>query len=67
MSWIKMQHRIKSMPVVAAITEKGYNARPIPGGERVSIGVLHNKGPVDAALFAGFPGGTGCDSGDPAV
>jgi 3-deoxy-7-phosphoheptulonate synthase len=42
--------------VVAAITEKGYKARPIPGGERVSIGVLHNKGPVDAALFAGFPG-----------
>ena len=41
--------------VVAAITEKGYNARPIPGGERVSIGVLHNKA-VDAALFAGFPG-----------
>ena len=42
--------------VVAAIEQKGYKARPIPGGERVSIGVLHNKGPVDAALFAGFAG-----------
>ncbi len=42
--------------VVIAIGEKGYKARPIPGGERVSIGILHNKGPVDTALFAGFPG-----------
>ena len=42
--------------VVAAIEQKGYKARPIPGGERVSIGVLHNQGPVDAGLFAGFAG-----------
>ena len=34
----------------------GCAARPIPGGERVSIGVLNNKGPVDAGLFAGLEG-----------
>ena len=42
--------------VVAEIENRGYTARPIPGGERVSIGVLNNKGPVEAALFAGLPG-----------
>jgi 3-deoxy-7-phosphoheptulonate synthase len=42
--------------VVAAIEARGYTARPIPGGERVSIGVLYNKGAVDAALFVGYPG-----------
>jgi 3-deoxy-7-phosphoheptulonate synthase len=42
--------------VVAAIEDRGYKARPIPGGERVSIGVLQNQGAVDASLFAGLPG-----------
>jgi len=42
--------------VVAAIENRGYKARPIPGGERVSIGVLQNQGAVDASLFAGLPG-----------
>ncbi len=42
--------------VVAAIESRGYKARPIPGGERVSIGVLQNKGAVDISLFAGLPG-----------
>jgi len=42
--------------VVAAIENRGYVARPIPGGERVTIGVLHNKGPVDASLFIGMQG-----------
>ena len=42
--------------VVAAIEERGYTARPIPGGERVSIGILNNKGPVDASHFLGLPG-----------
>ncbi|MGD9307842.1 MAG: 3-deoxy-7-phosphoheptulonate synthase [Desulfosarcina sp.] len=42
--------------VVAIIESKGCTARPIPGGDRVSIGVLNNKGPVDAALFIGLPG-----------
>ena len=42
--------------VVGVIEEKGCTARTIPGGDRVSIGVLNNKGPVDAALFIGLPG-----------
>lgn len=42
--------------VVKVIESKGCVARPIPGGDRVSIGVLNNKGPVDAALFIGLPG-----------
>ena len=42
--------------VVAAIEAKGCTARPIPGGERVAIGILHNKGPMDPSYFLGFPG-----------
>ena len=42
--------------VVSAVEARGYTARPIPGGERVSIGVLYNKGAVDASLFLGYPG-----------
>ena len=42
--------------VVKVIEERGWTARPIPGGDRVSIGVLNNKGPVEAALFVGMPG-----------
>jgi 3-deoxy-7-phosphoheptulonate synthase len=42
--------------VVKVIEARGCTARPIPGGDRVSIGVLNNKGPVDAALFVGLPG-----------
>ncbi|MFC1494962.1 3-deoxy-7-phosphoheptulonate synthase [Thermodesulfobacteriota bacterium] len=42
--------------VIKAIEELSYTARPIPGGERVSIGILNNRGPVDGALFLGMPG-----------
>ncbi|MGD8251448.1 MAG: 3-deoxy-7-phosphoheptulonate synthase [Desulfobacterales bacterium] len=42
--------------VVSAIENRGYKARPIPGGERTSIGVLHNKGAVDASHFLGLSG-----------
>jgi 3-deoxy-7-phosphoheptulonate synthase len=42
--------------VVASIEAKGYNARPIPGGDRVSIGILYNKSSVDASHFRGLPG-----------
>jgi 3-deoxy-7-phosphoheptulonate synthase len=42
--------------VVAAIEAKGCIARPIPGGERVAIGILHNKGPMDPSYFLGLPG-----------
>lgn len=42
--------------VISLIETKGYTARPIPGGDRMAIGVLYNKGSVDAALFLGMPG-----------
>lgn len=42
--------------VVQIIEAKAMIARLIPGGDRVSIGVLNNKGPVDQALFLGLPG-----------
>ncbi len=42
--------------VIAAIQGKGYTARPIPGGERMAIGILHNRGAVDASYFLGLPG-----------
>ena len=41
--------------VVAAIEKRGCVARPIPGGDRVSVGVLHNEGPLEAASFLGLP------------
>lgn len=42
--------------VVSAIEARGYTARPIPGGHRVSIGILNNKGPVDPDAFISLPG-----------
>jgi len=42
--------------VVKIIESRGMTARPIPGGDRVSIGILNNKGPVDQALFLGLSG-----------
>jgi 3-deoxy-7-phosphoheptulonate synthase len=42
--------------VVKIIESRGYTARPIPGGDRVSIGILNNEGPVDPALFVGVAG-----------
>lgn len=42
--------------IIAAIEARGYTARPIPGGERVAIGILNNEGPVDALLFLGMAG-----------
>jgi len=42
--------------VVDAIESRKYQARPLPGGERVAIGVLYNKGAVDANMFSSMPG-----------
>jgi 3-deoxy-7-phosphoheptulonate synthase len=42
--------------VVKEIQSRGYTALPIPGGDRVSIGVLYNKGAVDQAAFISMPG-----------
>ncbi len=41
---------------VKAIEARGYTARPIPGGERVAICVLHNQGSVEPSLFLGLSG-----------
>jgi len=46
----------KIQAVVNTIEKRGYTARPIPGGDRVSIGILHNQGSVDAAHFLGLEG-----------
>ncbi len=42
--------------VVAKIVSQGFEAQPMPGGERVAIAVLRNPGPVDPALFVDMPG-----------
>jgi 3-deoxy-7-phosphoheptulonate synthase len=55
------------MAVVAAVEARGYTARPIPGGERVTIGVLYNKGAVDVSLFLGYPGVKDVQAGQPGV
>lgn len=44
--------------VVAKIEALGFAAQPIPGGERVAIGILRNPRPVDPALFLDMPGVT---------
>jgi len=41
--------------VIKAAESRGYVPRPIPGGDRVSIGILHNKGSVEASQFRGLP------------
>jgi 3-deoxy-7-phosphoheptulonate synthase len=56
---IVMQHNATETQiekVVETINNNGFTARPIPGGHRVAIGVLHNEGPVDAGMFLGLPG-----------
>ena len=42
--------------VVAKIESLGFEAQPMPGGERVAIAILRNPGPVDPALFVDMPG-----------
>ena len=41
---------------VEVIESKNCVARPIPGGDRVSIGILHNKGSLDPSSFLGLAG-----------
>lgn len=42
--------------VIQAVSALGFNAAPIPGGERTAIGVLGNKGYVDDATIRDLPG-----------
>ncbi len=44
--------------VVGKIEALGFAAQPIPGGERVAIGILRNPRPLDPALFLDMPGVT---------
>jgi len=41
---------------VEVIQEMGYEARPIPGGQRTAIGLLGNDGRVDSARLEGLEG-----------
>jgi 3-deoxy-7-phosphoheptulonate synthase len=42
--------------VITAIEKRGYTARTIPVGDRVSIGILHNKNSIEATHFLGLEG-----------
>ena len=42
--------------VVDTIQEMGYDARPIPGGQRTAVGLIGNDGGVDAARLLGLEG-----------
>jgi len=42
--------------VAAKVVALGFEAQPIPGGERVAIAILRNPGPVDPAVFVDMAG-----------
>ena len=42
--------------VVRVIKDMGYDARPIPGGQRTAVGLIGNDGRVDAARLEGLEG-----------
>lgn len=42
--------------VVATIKDLGYDARPIPGGQRTAVGLIGNDGRVDSARLEGLEG-----------
>lgn len=42
--------------VVVTIQEMGYEARPIPGGQRTAIGLIGNDGRVDSGRLQGLSG-----------
>jgi 3-deoxy-7-phosphoheptulonate synthase len=47
---------VQIQAVVAKIETLGFEAQPMPGGERVAIAILRNPGPVDPALFVDMAG-----------
>ncbi len=56
---VVMKHNASSQEirdVVDMIQEMGYEARPIPGRQRTSIGLIGNDGQVEPNLFQSFPG-----------
>ncbi len=42
--------------VVSVITELGLRAHPMPGAQRIAIGITGNQGAVDASRFENLPG-----------
>jgi 3-deoxy-7-phosphoheptulonate synthase len=42
--------------VVGVIKDMGYDARPIPGGQRTAVGLIGNDGGVDAGRLQGLDG-----------
>jgi len=42
--------------IIRTVSEMGFTAAPIPGGERTAIGVLGNKGYVDDSKILDLPG-----------
>jgi 3-deoxy-7-phosphoheptulonate synthase len=56
---VVMKHNASSEQirrVVDVIQEMGFEARPIPGRQRTSIGLIGNEGQVDPTLFQGLDG-----------
>ena len=45
--------------VVATIEEMGYQARPMPGKQRTTVGLVGNDGRVDGSRLAALPGRPG--------
>ncbi|MBX2813501.1 MAG: 3-deoxy-7-phosphoheptulonate synthase [Myxococcales bacterium] len=42
--------------VCEVITQMGYQARPMPGQQRIAIGVVGNRNPVEQSRLLGLPG-----------
>lgn len=42
--------------VIQIVKEMGYDARPIPGGQRTAVGIIGNDGRVDSARLEGLEG-----------
>lgn len=56
---VVMKHNATSeeiRQVVDMIQEMGYDARPIPGRQRTSVGLIGNDGQVEPTLFQSLPG-----------
>jgi 3-deoxy-7-phosphoheptulonate synthase len=56
---IVMKHNARSEDVkrvVSVIEEMGYEARPIPGKQRVAVGLIGNDGKVDETRLIALPG-----------
>ncbi|HKJ02325.1 MAG TPA: 3-deoxy-7-phosphoheptulonate synthase [Longimicrobiales bacterium] len=56
---VVMKHNARSDDidfVIQVIKEMGYDARPIPGGQRTAVGIIGNDGRVDSARLEGLEG-----------